>query len=489
MKNLLNLNNSDAKKYFMFNDSYCNIKLPPYFNFTKVLEFSSQKLNEKGIEIYSQNNVLSKLDNVNYKFLSNKNGKYSWRPFQIIHPMIYIDLVNLITKEKYWEEIKKCFSKFKKNKDIMCCSDFYIQDKKSISGTNIYNWWKNFEQKSIKLSLEYSMIGKTDISNCYESIYTHSIAWALHTKEIAKQNIGKPLLGNKIDKKIQQMQYNQTNGIPQGSTLMDFIAEIVLGYADELLTEKIKSEKIDEYKILRFRDDYRIFANNKETIENILKLLSEVLSELNMKLNQEKTLISDDIIFSSIKPDKLYWNEKKQIFNKMSIQEKLLEIKLLSSAFPNSGSLKKVLHNLYKTEILHLKKEPTDNSQLIAILSEIMLNNPNVYPEISAILSVLLSINSCDSNTIISNIIKKTEKIPNTDYFEIWLHRAVFKVNEKIKINFNTPLVKKIDDRTIKLWNSNWLNFDFKEDIINDEILQKIPTTINIKEIDVFAKY
>jgi hypothetical protein len=34
------------------------------------------------------------------------------------------------------------------------------------------------------------------------------------------------------------MRHGQTNGIPQGSVLMDFIAEMVLGYADTLITKK-----------------------------------------------------------------------------------------------------------------------------------------------------------------------------------------------------------------------------------------------------------
>ena len=82
---------------------------------------------------------------------------------------------------------------------------------------------------------------------------------ALHTKEIAKSNQNnKELLGNKIDSLIQLMQNGQTNGIPQGSVLMDFIAEIILSYADKLLDEKIKNLNLD-YKVIRYRDDYRIF--------------------------------------------------------------------------------------------------------------------------------------------------------------------------------------------------------------------------------------
>ena len=60
------------------------------------------------------------------------------------------------------------------------------------------------------------------------------------------------------------MQCGQTNGIPQGSVLMDFIAEILLGYIDEILTEQLNTAHIVNYKILRYRDDYRIFVNNPD---------------------------------------------------------------------------------------------------------------------------------------------------------------------------------------------------------------------------------
>jgi hypothetical protein len=41
---------------------------------------------------------------------------------------------------------------------------------------------------------------------------------------------------------------------PQCSSLMDFIAEIILGYAEHQLVKKIKREKIKDYHILRFRE-------------------------------------------------------------------------------------------------------------------------------------------------------------------------------------------------------------------------------------------
>lgn len=45
----------------------------------------------------------------------------------------------------------------------------------------------------------------TDITNCYGSIYTHSINWAILGKEDAKRHIGKASLGHTIDTYMQGM--------------------------------------------------------------------------------------------------------------------------------------------------------------------------------------------------------------------------------------------------------------------------------------------
>jgi hypothetical protein len=48
-----------------------------------------------------------------------------------------------------------------------------------------------------------------------------------NTQKFAKRNRSdKKSIGNIIDTAMQGMNYGQTNGIPQGSVLMDFIAEM-----------------------------------------------------------------------------------------------------------------------------------------------------------------------------------------------------------------------------------------------------------------------
>ena len=40
---------------------------------------------------------------------------------------------------------------------------------------NINRWWSEMEQASIKLSLEFKYLTTTDITDCYGSLYTHSV--------------------------------------------------------------------------------------------------------------------------------------------------------------------------------------------------------------------------------------------------------------------------------------------------------------------------
>lgn len=220
------------------------------------------------------------------------------------------------------------------------------------------NWWRQFEQESIKMAIHYRYCVRTDLVNCYGSVYTHTIAWDLYGKDKAKRDKDKyNLLGNKIDSSIQNMQSGQTNGIPQGSVLFDLIAELILGYSDSLLIKRLDEVGLineyssdENFKILRYRDDYRIFANSKETLDIIVKELAKVSADLNMHFNNAKTEVNSDIISTSVKPDKMYWLDRATLLKQPNVsqQKKLLLIYKLSLKYPNSGSIKTALISFKK---------------------------------------------------------------------------------------------------------------------------------------------
>lgn len=490
MRRILDMSNDDAKLFLLKNKSYFSLDLPPYFDFNNLLLSIDNKLKGKNLrDFYKDNKTIppKKCENVNYKILHNKDGKFDWRPFEIIHPALYVYLVNEICEKDNWKKINERFKLFQKNNKIVCCSiPCESSNKKMDKKDTILNWWNTFEQKSIAMSLKFNCMAKTDITNCYGSIYTHSIAWAIETKEIAKKNINDTsLLGNQIDKIIQDMSYGQTNGIPQGSILTDFIAEIVLGYADEQISRKINENKIKDYSILRYRDDYRIFAQNEIDLNVILKIITEVLSELNFKLNTQKTSITDDIITNSIKKDKANILVNNYIVLN-NIQKSLFNIRAFSLIYPNSGSLLKLLTEMFEQQIKPLKKRPKNVEQIISILVDIMYRNPKTYNLCVLILSVIFSfLGKTTVNKYINCILKKFKNLPNTNYIDVWLQRLT--ITSNIDKKYSCTLCKKIYSEA-QIWNSDWLNLEIDETlIINNEIIKSISPIIQEEEVNPFV--
>lgn len=422
-------------------------------------------------------------------YLTTKMVKFAWRPLQLIHPAIYVSLVYKITEENNWSIIIDKFKEFQANPKIKCHSiPIQSESEQSDKAVTVTQWWHLIEQQSIELALEFEYVLHTDISDCYGSIYTHSVPWALHTKPTAKADRNKSLLGNVIDDNLRNMTYGQTNGIPQGSVLMDFIAEIVLGYADLELSQKITHAKIEDYQIIRYRDDYRIFSNNPQEADLITKLLTEILIDLGMRLNAQKTLVTSNVVRDSIKPDKLYWITSKKSAG--SLQEHLLIIHDLSNKFPNSGSLIKAL-TIFFNRIKGIKEYKQNIGVLVSILVDIAYKNPKTYPIASAILSKLLSlIEKVEvQEKILNATLEKFDKIPNTGHIKLWLQRLTIKIDRNKK--YEEPLCEKVNDRTAKIWNSDWLNEDFQKlltetTIIDEQIIEKIDKVIDSKEVELF---
>ena len=229
-RSVVRLSCDEARSFLLKGDSYCNFSLPQYFKFDDLLLDASKVLEGKSLSDFTKGTqrTARSLDNVNHVLLNNKDGRYAWRPLELIHPALYVSLVNEITKPAHWELIRRRFLEFGENLKIQCLSlpVESMTDEKD-NAELVFKWWQDVEQRSVELALDYDFMIQTDIIDCYPSIYTHSIAWALHTKICAKELRGdNGLIGNVIDSHIQDMRQGQTNGIPQGSALMDLIGEL-----------------------------------------------------------------------------------------------------------------------------------------------------------------------------------------------------------------------------------------------------------------------
>lgn len=501
LKTILQINSNKAREFFLRSDVYSTLGLPKYFNFQQLLKNISESGPFKNEEALSNIRKLKKINHdVNHTVLINKDGKLSWRPISILNPVLYIDLVHYLTTDTNWKKIQRLFQEFQSN-NILCKSiPVYVSGCKNSQGQQVLHWWEEIEQESIALALDYEFMFEADIADCYSSIYTHSIEWAVDGRTNSKQRSSKKSksLGAVIDEKVRLFQQNQTNGIPQGSILMDFIAEIVLGSIDNLLATSICNKAISEYKILRYRDDYRIFVNKRNDGEVILKSLVEIMTEYGLKLNSNKTKEVDEIILGSIKPYKLdLWRNP---LSNENIFRELVLIKEYSLRHPNSGGVVVVLNDLLE-KIKNIKEADIwkyNIEVMVSIVTNIMISNPRAIAHCSSIISYLLRFTEDDCKTVLGNkIFEKFKNTLYTNYMEIWLQRIF--INPKLDVPYEEVLCKiankDIKDSEIngKLWDFSWVeNRELqllleKVTFFDVQVLEKMSSEINVKEVSIFG--
>lgn len=511
----------EARDYFFQPEQYTSINLPDYFNFKEILEYSKEVL-EKGGDLGSvfdyKSNRPQRCDGVNYTIFTNKSGEFSWRPIQLINPILYVNLVNIITEEKAWSIIIKLFKESKET-DIKCMSIPHRSlSEESNLASQVSSWWEDVEQVSIQNALVFDYLYKSDIANFYPSIYTHCFEWALHSEgrlgvkkerdERLTRSEGSKL-GGKIDKGLRYMSRDQTVGIPQGSTLMDFFAEIIMAAVDiELRNSLYKNERVKDsiFQIIRYRDDYRIFCNEKEVGHEILKVLNNTLLHWKLQMNASKTSGSDDVIIDSIKQEKL--DDIFEAPRKLSLQKTALRILMLSKKYPNSGIVVKQLLVFYdriaKTDkeknVVGLKKEINDIDTIVSIMTMVAFYSPRYISQAVGVVSLFLMYGVDDENkknNLIEQIIRKFDKFPSTEYLELWLQKLCLDGGQTIEL-FNCEISKVVLRGVAKgLWNFDWAQEQVR-DKMEGAIVSVLPQhikegkhvpIITRKEIELFKKY
>ena len=457
MRRLVDLSSEEAKAHFLKGSSYFNGDLPSYISFEPILGEVASILNGRNYADFITSNP-NHLPNVNYSLIANKDGKFSWRPLELIHPVIYVSLVNVICEKANWESIKERFSEFECGAVDCCSAPVMSVDNQTDVAAQIKSWWQSVEQKSLTYSLEFNHLLHTDVTDCYGSLYTHSISWALHGLDESKNNKGKSsLLGNKIDAHIQAGRYGQTNGISQGSVLMDFVAEVVLGYVDKLINIEVGNS--EDFKILRYRDDYRIFANSDERAESVLKIVSDKLRSVGMKLGVSKTFSLRNVVEGSIKPDKLAGIVLQDLGNSnaKTIQKQLLRLHSFGQQYPNSGALRRLVDEFF-TNVSKQTEPPDDLEVQIAIATDIAYVSPATFPAVTGILSHLISLAPSDDKAHLwTKVQKKMGRVPYNGYLEVWLQRVTKPHALGIKYESDEPICRIVNGESIQLWESTWI--------------------------------
>ncbi len=543
-RNILTLNHDEAMDFFMKSEQYHGFELPEYFSFDEVLKYVREKVRAIPYEECLKKGVSpDSLSDVNLDILLNKDGRYAVRPIILANPFLYYFLVREVCCESNWQVIKDLFEKFNVP-HITSCAIPIIPNKKEPfhKATTINNWWNSMEQRSIELSLEYRYMFVTDITNCYGSVNPQTFDWAFTLKGTSLETEGESTIAKNIQKYLCAFQQGRNIGIPQGSSIFDFVGEIVLGYSDLLLHEALqaKAKEYEEqgktfppYEIIRYRDDYRIFCSNREALEDISYILQQVLERLNFRMNSQKTKISDSIVTDAVKSDKLAYIYNTPIFNKKGVdfdsyEKHLLFILMFAHQYSDSGSIKTMLSDIDKRleEWLHpqdKKKETesvlwgdvdlSDDGHLVktdrkkaqkpyyipggsvramsAICIQIALENVGCAHYALRIISRMIDSlkDMSEKQSIIDLVYNKLCNQPNSDYNQLWLQNMTYTQDKK---NGTSPYTLRLCQLAAgkavdPLWNNDWLKPELAtsfpyDSVVDGETLKKVTPVITFRE-------
>lgn len=525
-KNILSLNHTEAMDFFLKSEQYHGFELPEYFVFDDLLQNVKNAVGETPYEECLQEGMSpEQLPDVNLDILLNKDGRYAVRPIILANPFLYYFLVREICNEQSWTVVKQLFETFTVPHITSCALPVIPKTKEPFhKSTTILNWWNTLEQRSIELSLEYRYMFVTDITNCYGSVNPQAFDWAFSFKKTEFEQKTKNSIAKNIQKFLRAFQQGRNIGIPQGSAILDFIGEIILGYSDLLLHEAIRKEGIKaKYEITRYRDDYRIFCNDKDVLEKISYTLQHVLESLNFRMNSKKTKISESIITDAIKSDKLAYIYNTPIFNKKgcdfdSFEKHLLYILMFARQYPDSGSIRTMLSDIdkrmedwlkpYEEEVTTIPiledDEPktekiTKQRRLVggsvramsAVCAQIALENVGCCHYALRVLSRMVDSlkDEKEKSAIINLVYSKLCNQPNSDYNQLWLQNMTY---QKDKKNNSSPYKMRLccvvaGDKDMELWNNEWVKPLLLSDlhvngIVDAETLKKVTPVITFRE-------
>lgn len=206
--------------------------------------------------------------------------------------------------------------------------------------TNVYKFYEDYRYH--RAEKKYNFLFKFDIAKCFDSIYTHSISWAVLGLDAVKENVdaSKKNYSGIFDKFIQYTNYGETNGILIGPEFSRIFAEIILQRIDKNVEEKISKQhnsinKID-YELYRYVDDYFLFCDDEILKDNIIKIFKHELKEYKLSINNSKSLeykkpIITEITIAKEKINELFSQHPRFSITELDIKEELVENKKITN--------------------------------------------------------------------------------------------------------------------------------------------------------------
>lgn len=445
---------------------------------------SLSKLKEKIAKLFRANLLP-------YEYLITKN-KDQQRKISLIHPISQIKICDFYSH--YADEIlfhtscsdvslrhpikvtsrtfrqhTSLLNKLTKEEEHANCDDLreVIEDKNNFELEDIPNNYFVYRKyrlihafyaskEFLELEQRFCLCFKFDIKRCFDSIYTHSISWAIKGKTYAKNSKNsKETFENKIDVLMQKSNWGETHGIPIGSEFSRIFAEIILQKIDqevECMLEAADGKNLKngiDFKVRRYVDDYFVFVNSEEIGKAILTEYESVLLKYKLFPNEKKYAIISRPFITSITVAKQKISEELketlQKFHNIDQNDRLSSKNIFNNADNCSYTIVKRSIDNIRTTIFDNKIEMIDISNLI--LSQIKT-------ELAKVLKIIISLKNVDELYMIQ-IIKGAKKyltfVLDISFYVFHLSARANATYGICKICFEVlEILKKINDNNLE---------------------------------------
>lgn len=132
---------------------------------------------------------------------------------------------------------------------------------------------------------------KVDIAQFFPSIYTHTLSWVAHGRDVAKANRGREsavATFNALDWFTQQCQSGQTRGVTVGPDAFRILAEFISCEIDKQLLDRAGDKIIGG---IRHVDDFYIGVRSEIDASVVLSHLRDILQTYELQINDSKTKV------------------------------------------------------------------------------------------------------------------------------------------------------------------------------------------------------
>ena len=163
-------------------------------------------------------------------YLCSKSNFSLRKPQKVASYFFYKDRLHHTLLGRKTDKMEMYFNEYENLKTFFSYKEY----------TNIYKFYEDYRYQ--RAEKKFTKLLRMDIQSCFDSIYTHSIAWAINGGVDIYKDTFRPnddSIGCVWDKMMQEMNYHETNGIVIGPEFSRLFAEVILQHIDQRLEQAL----------------------------------------------------------------------------------------------------------------------------------------------------------------------------------------------------------------------------------------------------------